>query len=103
MRSTYPEAKAHEHEIREAASAFGVKCDVVNVREAKDRLSRLLDRAAQGEQIVITSDGRPKAMLVRYRPMIHGAAWTSRRALRQKTPLSEDSTPIIREMRDSGY
>jgi prevent-host-death family protein len=103
VRSTYPEAKAQELEIKEAAAAFGVDCDVVNVREAKDQLSSLLDRAARGEQIVITSDGRPKAMIVRYRPMIQGAKWTSRRALRQKTRVSEDSTPIIREMRDSDY
>ena len=103
VRSTYPEAKAHELEIREAAAAYGVKCDVVSVREAKDQLSNLLYRASRGEQIVITSDGLPKAMIVRYRPAVHGAKWTSRRALRQKTPLSEDSTPIIREMRDSGY
>ncbi len=102
-RSTYPEAKAYALEIKEAAAAYGVDCDVVNVREAKDQLSRLLDRAARGEQIIITSDGLPKAMIVRYRPMIHGAKWTSRRPLRQKTPVSEDSTSIIRETRDSGY
>jgi prevent-host-death family protein len=103
VRSTYPEAKARELCIREAAAAYGVTCDVVSVREAKDQLSSLLDRAERGEQIVITSDGRPKAMIVRYRPMILGAKWTSRRALRQKTSISEDSTPLIREMRDSGY
>ena len=103
VRSTYPEAKARELEIKEAAEAYGIECDVVSVREARDRLSSLLDRAARGERIVVTSDGRPKAMIVRYRPMIQGARWTSRRALRQQTPVSEDSTPIIREMRDSGY
>jgi prevent-host-death family protein len=102
IRSTYPEAKAQELAIKEAAATYGVECEVVNVREAKDQLSSLLDRAERGEQIVVTSDGRPKAMIVRYRPMIHGAKWTSRRSLRQKTPVSEDSTPIIREMRDSG-
>jgi prevent-host-death family protein len=103
IRSTYPEAKAELLSIKEAAAAYGVDCEVVTVREAKDQLSSLLDRAAKGEQIVITSDGRPKAMIVRYRPMIHGAKWTSRRALRQKTAICEDSTPILREMRDSGY
>ncbi len=103
LRSTYPEAKAAEHAIREAAAAYGVVCEVVSVREAKNQLSSLLERAERGEQIVITSDGRPKAMIVRYRPMIHGAAWTSRRALRLKTPVSEDSAPIIRETRDSSF
>jgi prevent-host-death family protein len=37
---------------------------VTNVRAAKARLSELLERAAAGEEIVITSDGRPKAKLV---------------------------------------
>ena len=103
MRSTYPEAKAQEYEIKEAAAAYGVECDVVNVREAKDRLSSLLDRAARGERIVITSDGRPKAMIVRYLPMIHGAKWTSHRALRKLTSVSEDSAQILREERDRGH
>jgi prevent-host-death family protein len=37
---------------------------VTNVRGAKARLSELLDRAARGEEIIITSDGRPKARLI---------------------------------------
>ena len=37
---------------------------VVNVRAAKDRLSSLLEAAARGDEVVITSDGRPKAKLV---------------------------------------
>ena len=37
---------------------------VTNVRNAKARLSELLDRAARGEEIVITSDGKPKARIV---------------------------------------
>ena len=87
----------------EAAAAYGIVCGVVNVREAKDQLSSLLDRAERGERIVVTSDGRPKAMIVRYRPMVQGAKWTSLRALREKTTIVEDSTPFIRAERDSGY
>jgi prevent-host-death family protein len=37
---------------------------IANVRTAKMHLSRLLERAAAGEEILITSDGRPKAKLV---------------------------------------
>jgi prevent-host-death family protein len=102
-RSTYTQAKTTEQALREDAAAYGVDCSVVNVREAKDQLSALLDRASSGEQIVITSDGRPKAMIMRYRPMIQGAKWTSRRALRAKTPVSEDSARILRELRDGGH
>ena len=44
----------------------------VNVRTAKDQISALLERASEGEEIVITSDGRPKGMLVRFRPQAEG-------------------------------
>ena len=36
----------------------------VNVRAAKDQLSKLLELASRGSEIVITSDGQPKARLV---------------------------------------
>lgn len=36
----------------------------VNVRSAKDQLSSLLEEAALGNEVVITSDGLPKARLV---------------------------------------
>lgn len=38
---------------------------VFNVRDAKTHLSRLLDRVARGEEIVIAKRGRPVAKLVR--------------------------------------
>jgi prevent-host-death family protein len=37
---------------------------IFNVREAKTHLSRLLERAAQGEEVVIAKRGRPVAKLV---------------------------------------
>ena len=37
---------------------------IVNVHEAKTHLSRLLDRAHDGEEIVIAKSGRPYARLV---------------------------------------
>jgi prevent-host-death family protein len=40
----------------------------VNVYAAKTNLSQLLDRAAQGEEIVITRNGRPVAKLVPVSP-----------------------------------
>lgn len=36
-----------------------------NVHEAKTHFSRLLDRVAQGEEIIIAKSGRPVAKLVR--------------------------------------
>ena len=41
---------------------------VVNVHEAKTHLSRLLDRAAAGEEIVVARAGRPVARLVALAP-----------------------------------
>ncbi len=39
----------------------------VNVHEAKTHLSRLLQRTAKGEEIVIAKAGKPVAKLVPYR------------------------------------
>lgn len=90
-------------QIREAAAAYGIKRDVVAVREAKDQLSALLQRAAQGEQIVITSDGEPKAMIVRYRPVLRGKPWKSLAAFRATMPMTPDSAGIIDEIREERY
>jgi prevent-host-death family protein len=38
---------------------------VFNVHDAKTHLSRLLDRVAQGEEVIIAKSGRPVAKLVR--------------------------------------
>lgn len=40
----------------------------VGVHEAKTHLSRLLRRVAEGEEVVITSGGRPAARLVPVEP-----------------------------------
>ncbi len=39
----------------------------MNTHEAKTRLSRLLERAAKGEEIIIAKAGKPIAMLVAFR------------------------------------
>ena len=42
---------------------------IVNtVTEAKAQLSKLIDRASNGEEIVIARAGKPAAMLVPYQP-----------------------------------
>ena len=38
--------------------------ETVSLYEAKTQLSRLVDRAAEGEEIVISKSGRPRARLV---------------------------------------
>lgn len=81
--------------LREAAAAYGIRRDVLGVREAKSQLSTLLRRAAKGEQIVITSDGQPRAMIVRYRPVLHGKPWQSLAGFRATQPMQPDSAPLI--------
>jgi prevent-host-death family protein len=76
---------------------------VLGVREAKDQLSSLLQRAADGEEIIITSDGVPTAMIVRYRPVVRGKPFKPHWELLRSMPMTSDSTALIRKMRDSGY
>ena len=40
--------------------------DTINLYEAKTHLSKLVDRAAAGEEIIIAKAGKPKAKLVPY-------------------------------------
>jgi prevent-host-death family protein len=40
----------------------------INIHQAKTNLSRLVERAAKGEQIIIAKAGNPVAKLVAYRP-----------------------------------
>jgi prevent-host-death family protein len=42
----------------------------VNIHEAKTHLSRLVDRAAAGEEIIIARAGKPLARLVAYEPLV---------------------------------
>lgn len=41
--------------------------EVTNIHEAKTHLSRLLERVAEGEEIVIAKAGKPLAKLVPYK------------------------------------
>jgi prevent-host-death family protein len=47
---------------------------VVNIHEAKTQLSRLIERAARGEHIVIAKAGKPMVDLIphRERPVVFG-------------------------------
>ena len=44
--------------------------DQVNIHQAKTQLSRLLERVAAGEEIVIAKSGKPLAKLVPFREMV---------------------------------
>lgn len=101
--ATYPEPSDEVMQLKEDAAVYGLRRDVLGVREAKDQLSSILQRAAAGEEIVITSDGVPTAMIVRYKPVIRGKPFKPHRELLRSMPMTSDSTPLIRKMRDGGY
>jgi len=42
--------------------------DMLNIQEAKTHLSRLVERAAAGEEIILAKAGKPIAKLVAYQP-----------------------------------
>lgn len=68
---------------------------MVNVRETREKLSRLLDAVAAGEEVVIMRRGRPVARLV---PAgASEVAFRSRRALREALPPAR--RPIAEEVR----
>lgn len=99
----YREAPDAAAELREAAAFYGIKREALGVREAKDGFSELLQRAADGEEIVITSDGEPLAMIVPYRPAVTGKPYRPNWAHLRALPASADSTPQIRAERDRGH
>ncbi|MGA9453810.1 MAG: type II toxin-antitoxin system prevent-host-death family antitoxin [Verrucomicrobiia bacterium] len=60
----YPPLKSEPTVLREVTAMPGVG-SVVSIRAAKAHLSALLDLVAGGQEITITSDGKPKAKLIR--------------------------------------
>ena len=59
----YKFSKASEPAVLREVAALPGLGPVISVREAKAHLSALLDLVAGGQDITITSDGEPKAML----------------------------------------
>ena len=58
----YPPHKPAVAELREAIALPGIGL-TIPVRAAKAKLSALLEMVARGQEITITSDGEPKALL----------------------------------------
>jgi prevent-host-death family protein len=70
--------------------------DTVNIYDAKTNFSKLVDRAAAGEEIIIAKAGEPKAKLVPYR---NGKKRRGGRNLLGITYIAEDfDAPLPREI-----
>jgi prevent-host-death family protein len=74
---------------------------IASVRTAKARLSELLERAAAGEKIVITSAGRPKAELVGLGAATPPPFRVNRALLRGRAKKGPRAEVLVREERDA--
>lgn len=77
-----------------------------SVAEAKNQLSKLIDRALRGEGVVITRRGQPVVELRPVRPAPRPITeadieWLSARLV-GRTPAKTDALTLIRRMRDEG-
>jgi prevent-host-death family protein len=97
----FPPPRTEAMALSETAPALEEAEMIVNVRAAKDQLSSLLEQAARGNEVIITSDGVPKAKLVpvRSRRQPFRVDWELLRSmpLMQGGPSAEQ---LVREDRD---
>ena len=72
---------------------------LINVREAREKLSSLLDVVAGGEEIIILRHGKPVARLVA--PPAESVQFIDRSELRASLPPANESTAdAIRSLRE---
>jgi prevent-host-death family protein len=72
-----------------------------SVAEAKAHLSELLERAENGEDVVITRRGKPVAQLAPIQRTKPGVDFARLRALRAAMPLAKTpADKLVRKMRD---
>jgi prevent-host-death family protein len=99
---TYRSGKNAEPAVlRDAAVADGGR--VVTVRDAKAHLSALLEWVAAGNELTITSDGKPKARLVKVEADEPGKVFQGMGDYLLKQPIHRgpSADEVIREDRDS--
>lgn len=98
----YPEIKAGSLELKEAVTMPGVGL-AIPVRAAKAKLSALLELVASGQQVTITSDGLPKAVLSPVRLETGRKVFTGMGDYLSRQPIhgGPSAEEIIREDRDA--
>ena len=70
---------------------------VVNMHDAKSSLSRLVKRAAAGEEILIANHGKPIAMLTRIPPERREIPWG---IFKGKMEMADDFDAPLEEFKD---
>jgi prevent-host-death family protein len=98
----YPPHKPQPAVLKEVTIAPGIG-EVISVRAAKTHLSALLELVAAGQEITITSDGKPKAKLVKVEMDEPGKVFQGMGDYLLKQPIhgGPSAEEIIREDRDS--
>ena len=98
----YPEHKLGGSVLKDAVALPGLGL-TIPVRAAKAKLSALLEMVAGGQEVTITSDGKPKAVLLpvtRHKPRkVFTGTWEHLKTMPMQTegPFAEE---IIRADRD---
>lgn len=88
--------------MKEVATVPGIG-PTISIRSAKAHLSALLELVAGGQEVTITSDGKPKAKLVKVETREPGKVFQGMGDYLMKQPIHRGPTAdeLIREDRDS--
>ena len=100
--ANYRETKPAALELREAVALPGVGLSIP-VRAAKAKLSALLELVAGGQEVTITSDGKPKAVLLPVTKHMPRKVFTGTWEHLRKMPMQSEgpfADEIIRADRD---
>lgn len=102
MDKKYPEIKTGGLELKEAVALPGIGL-TIPVRAAKAKFSALLEMVARGQEVTITSDGLPKAVLSPVRPERARKVFTGMGEYLSKQPIhgGPPAEMVIREDRDA--
>jgi prevent-host-death family protein len=98
----YPAVKSGSLELKEAVAMPGIGL-TIPVRAAKAKLSALLELVAGGQQVTITSDGEPKAVLSPVAKPKPRKVFTGMGDYLMKQPIHSgpSAEEIVREDRDA--
>src|ERR1700743_2941629 len=100
-KTLYPAHKSGGVELKEARAMPGIGI-TIPVRAAKAKLSALLELVARGQEVTITSDGQPKAVLSPVKPDRGRKVFTGMGEFLSGQPIhaGPSAEEVIREDRD---
>jgi prevent-host-death family protein len=73
--------------------------ETINVRDMRERISKVLDRVQSGEEVIVMRRGKPAARIVK--PAAQHSAFRSRQALRDAIPpMRRSSKEEVQDLRN---